>query len=338
VTRLAIVLLVALVAIVSTRAYVVSRVTARVTEALARNETYAGTFDDVDVSLLRLSYTIENLRLVKRNGLIPVPFVSAPRVEYSVAWWPFLRGRPHGTTVFTNPTLNLVDGPSPELRQGPLGLDWRDAMRRLFPAKVNRIEIHGGELHLRNFHTKPEVDVYVDDVDIEVSNLTWQDGHVGEGVVLLRGSGVPMKHGTVRADFRLYPATPHPSFDCTWAVRDAELADWKSLLEAYVGLDAAAHTRIDIALRARNGELQGYARPVLRDVRTASVPEELAASNVLESLRDGLIGGMAALLEAPRGREISARIPISGTTADPEGDYWAAVRSLLANAFLESGD
>ena len=314
--------------------YVVER---RVVAALARNERYAGGFDDVDVSVLRLSYSIENLRLVKRNGQVPVPFVIAPRVEYAVDKMALLRGRISGAIAISSPSLNLVDGPTPEARQGPAGVDWRVTMRKLFPTRVNRIDVRDGTIHFRNFHTKPEVDVYLGDVQLGVSNLASRKGAAGSGAVGLHGTGVPMNSGSIEGDFTLYRNTREPSFDCTLAIRGAQLAEWNSLLSAYAGLDVeSGSARVDATLRARDGALVGHVTPSVAELVVFDFSKELGEQSVLTSVGESLIDLGAVLLRDRKRHVIEARIPISGTIRSPVRDDWASVRSLLQDAFINA--
>ena len=307
----------------------------RVVAALARNERYAGSFDDVDVSVLRLAYSIENLRLVKRSGQIPVPFVIAPRVEYTFDRLALLRGRIAGTIAISSPSLSLVDGPTPELRQGPMGVDWRITMRKLFPTRVNRIDIHDGTIHFRNFHTQPEVDVYLDHVEIGVSNLGLGNQAPERGTVDLHGRAVPMKTGSIAADLTLYRNTRRPSFDATVSIQGARIAEWNSFLSAYIGLDVqAGSARIEVELRSRDGQLKGFVKPTLSDLEVLDFPGEVVEQSPLKSLREGLVDFVAALLQDPKRHEIETVIPISGTIRSPVHDDWASVIVLVRNAFI----
>lgn len=321
----------------SFRALLPFEVERRVVAALARNERYAGSFDDVDVSLLRLSYTIVNLRLVKRNGQVPVPFVTAPRVEYSVDRAALLRGRIAGTIAIASPSLNLVDGPTPEVRQGPTGVDWRLTMRKLFPTRVNRIDVDDGTIHFRNFHSEPEVDVYLDDVTIAVSNLSLAGAASNAGTVRLVGHAVTMKTGSLEADVELHRDTPRPTFVAAASIRNARIAEWNSFLRAYLGLDAEGGTaQVEIALRARDGEIEGHVTPRLTDVDMLSFPEELATQSALRSLRESLIDAFTAVVRDGDGNVIEVRIPVSGTVRSPEYDDWASLRELARHAFLRA--
>jgi hypothetical protein len=309
----------------------------RVVAALARNERYAGSFDDVDVSVLRLSYSIENLRLVKRNGQVPVPFVIAPRVEYAIDQMALLRLKIGGTIEISSPSLNLVDGPTPELRQGPTGVDWRVTMRKLFPTSVNRIGVHDGTIHFRNFHSVPEVDVYLDHVDLAVSNLSLRGAPASGGTVGLHGRGVPMKGGSIVADVELHRDTRRPTFVATVSVHEAQIAEWNSLLRAYAGLDVERGlASIEVALNARDGELEGHLTPTLSEVKVLDLSKELVTQSVLTSLEEGLIDAFAAAFSDGEADVIHADIPISGTIRNPKYDDWASVRELVRHTVLDA--
>ncbi len=326
---------ISLAVLCSIRALLPGVVELRVVAALARNERYAGSFDDIDVSVLRLAYSIENLRLVRRSGQIPVPFVIAPQIEYAFDRSALLRGRIAGAIAISSPSLYLVDGPTPELRQGPTGVDWRITMRELFPTSVNRIDIHDGTIHFRNFHTQPEVDVYLDQVEIGVSNLGLGRQAATRGAVKLHGRAVPMESGSIETDFTLYRNTRQPSFEGTVSIKGARLAEWNSFLRAYIGLDAeAGSARIEVELRSRDGQLNGFVKPTLSDVELLDFPEEVVSQSPLTSLFESLVDGVAALLRDPKRHEIETVIPISGTIRSPVHDDWASVIVLVRNAFI----
>ncbi len=322
-------------ALCSIRALLHHAVEQRVVAALARNERYAGSYRDVDISVLRLSYSIEGLELVRRTGRIPVPFVTAERVDYALDATQLVRGRVRGSIAISRPVLNLVDGPTPALRQGPTGVDWRIVMRRLFPTNLNRIEIRDGALHFRNFHTEPEVDVRLDRLQIEATNLAWR-GAAARGVAFhLRGSGAAMESGSIDGEVSLYRDTREPSFDCRLRIAGARLPEWNSLLQAYLGIDVeSGSARVDVDLRARDGALQGSVTPAIADLRALDLPGELLRQSALDSVAESLIDLAVFLLRDPERHVIETRIPVSGTIRDPRRDDWESARQLVHQAFV----
>ena len=322
-------------ALCSIRALLHFAVERRVAAALERNPRYDGSYDDVDISVLRLSYSIEELRLVKRNGRVPVPFVTAERIDYALDARALLRGRIRGAIAIARASLNLVDGPTAAVRQGPAGVDWRITLRRLFPTNVNRIEVRDGTLHFRNFHTDPEVDVYLGEVEIDVTNLAWRSGTQTESIGL-RGKGVPMKSGAIEADVTLHRGAREPSFDCTFAVHGAQLAQWNDLWRAYLGIDVERGTaRVDGELHARDGALSGTVTPSLAELQVLGLTREIASQSVFTSLGEGLIDVGVVVLRDPERHAIEARIPISGTIRNPKHDDWASAQSLLREALVD---
>src|SRR5262245_49261363 len=55
-----------------------------VNHVLDQNQQYDGLIGDVTVHLWRGAYSIENIRLVKTAGLVPVPFFAARRVDLAL--------------------------------------------------------------------------------------------------------------------------------------------------------------------------------------------------------------------------------------------------------------
>ncbi len=328
---------VAVAVLCSIRALLPVLVERRVVAALARNERFAGSFDDVDVSVLRLAYSIEGLRLVKRNGRVPVPFITAELVDYSIDRGALLRGKISGQIAIARSSLNLVDGPSAEVRQSPAGVDWRITMRKLFPTNVNRISVRDGTIHFRNFHTDPEVDVYIDDVVIDAANVATRSATAPIGAVALHGRGVPMKSGSIEADLTLLRDTREPSFDCTASIEGAQIAEWNALLRAYFGLDVeSGSARVDVSLRARDGVLVGHVTPSVAKLVMIDFAKELAEQSALTSVGESLID-FGALLLSDRDRDvIEARIPVSGTIRNPKYDDWASVRELVWKATFDA--
>ena len=64
-----------------------------VNRVLARDETYIGHVGDVDVALIRGAYQVEDVRIDKRNGKVPVPFFTSPVVDFSIQWRALFDGR-----------------------------------------------------------------------------------------------------------------------------------------------------------------------------------------------------------------------------------------------------
>src|SRR5215217_4912260 len=132
---------------------------------------YKGRIEDVDIHLWRGAYTIEGFRLDKLNSNIPVPFFSVASADFSIEWRALLHGKVVSEIFLDRPMLNFVAGPSPARSQSDAD-GWQEPVEELFPLTINRFEIRNGEIHFRDFHKKPKVNIHLDRLNALATGLT----------------------------------------------------------------------------------------------------------------------------------------------------------------------
>ena len=72
---------------------------------------YRGHIADIDLAWWRGAYRINDLRIVKSSGDVPVPLLDAPLIDLAVSWQALLSERAVVAEVFfERPQLNFVDG------------------------------------------------------------------------------------------------------------------------------------------------------------------------------------------------------------------------------------
>ena len=64
---------------------------------------------------------------------------------------------------FDQPVLNFVKGPTEETSQTKIDSSWTDVAKSFHAFKVN-VEIVEGQIHYRDFHSKPTFDIYTNEV------------------------------------------------------------------------------------------------------------------------------------------------------------------------------
>src|SRR6185295_8351761 len=82
-----------------------------VNRTLDRNPLYSGTIGPVQIHLWRGAYSIEDIKISKTTGNVPVPLFSAKRLDFAVQWNALIHGRVVGRIVIDQPELNFVDAP-----------------------------------------------------------------------------------------------------------------------------------------------------------------------------------------------------------------------------------
>ena len=174
---------------------------------------YRGHVAAVTLHLWRGAYQIHQVKIEKTDGKVPVPFFSAPLVDLSVEWKALFNGALVGEIDFHRPELNFVNGPSEASSQVGVDKPWTEKIRQLFPLRINRFAVHNGEIHYRDFHRKPKVDVEVDRVQMVATNLTNSKKLSKSLIAEIEMEGRPLREGDARCRIELDPYAAKPTFD-----------------------------------------------------------------------------------------------------------------------------
>lgn len=296
---------------------------------------YQGYVDDIDLHLWRGAYEIEGVKLLKETGDVPVPFFSADKIDLSVEWGALFDGSVVGEIVFLNPKLNFVSAPSEEQSQTDIDESWQDVVKDLFPLKINRFEIVNGEIHYKDFHSDPKVDIYLEQMNAVATNLTNSEDLSENLVADIKAKGIIMETGNFELNTKINPYTEEPTFNHDFSAREIQLAKLNEFLKAYAGFDVQKGVfHLDGEFAASDGRFEGYVKPIIKDLEVISLEEE--HENVFEFLWESIVGLVSEIFENPSEDQVATRIPFSGNFKDPTANIWETIGMLIRNAFIEA--
>jgi hypothetical protein len=146
-----------------------------------------------------------------------------------------------------------------------------------------------------------------------------------------------MESGATAATGTFRPAGS-PDFDVKLEIEDTDLTRLNDLLRAYAKVDVTQGLFTFYAeARVQNGAVQGYAKPLFRDVEVYH-PGQDAAKHLVRQLYALVVGGVARLLEnkTPR-KEVATRTEFKGPLGgDVKAGTLEAVVGLVQNAFFKA--
>jgi hypothetical protein len=266
--------------------------------------------------------------------------------------------------VMERPQLNFVHGPSDEETQTGAHQPWLTIMNDLSPFRIDSAQINDGEIHFQAFHTDPTVDVYLGHVDAEVTNLTNVQDELEPLMAHIRARGTamdPMEHANAalapgaahdhaggRFEFAmdLDPSAYRPHFDLAARLLDFDVTQLNSLTKAYGKFDFEAGTSdFVVELSARNGTIDGYAKPLFRNLVVVTW-EDVETDDPLELFWEAVVGVAQEVFQNQPRTQFGTRLSISGDLTNPKTSVLEIVSNVLRNAFLraylpdydESGD
>jgi hypothetical protein len=279
--------------------------------------------------------------IVKTGGKQPVPFFSASEIDLSVQWGALLDGEVVAEIDLHGPKVNFVtasEKPKSQQKsqeQVEPADNWTDVVKELAPFSINRFSINNGEVHYRDFSSKPQVDIYVQDLQVEARNLTNTKEQSGSLVASFDGRGTAMGSGALRFKGRVDPYAKSPTFEADLGLNKLQLKQLNQYLRAFANVDVEKGTfSVDAEFAAKNGDFEGYVKPFIEDLDVLRWDKE--NESFVNKIWQGLVGSIGELLEDQSRDRAAMRIPIKGRFDNPDIEVWPAIGSLFRNAFIEA--
>ncbi len=310
-------------------------------DKLADMGDYRGQITDVDLAWWRGAYHINGLKIVKADGEVPVPLLDAPSIDLSVSWHSLWYD--HGVVarvIFESPELNFVDGGErSEDSQTGAGVDWREQLEKLLPITLDEIRVVNGRISFRNFTSQPPVNVQASDVNASLYNLTNVADERGERVARFEGKALLLDHAPLEATAVFDPFENFQDFEFRVRATDVELRRLNDFSSAYGKFDFnAGNGDLVVEVNAENGQLDGYIKPLLRDVDVFNWRQDVQNDDkgFFRSIWEALVGGSETVLKNQQKNQFATRVELSGSVRDQDVSPIQAFIAILRNGFVQA--
>ncbi len=329
-------LMVFVVAFVIVHAYLAVWVRDYVNRKLSEIHGYRAHIAAVTLHLWRGAYQIHNLDIKKTSGDVPVPFFSAPLIDFNVQWKALIFERSMvGEIQIYRPNMNLVNGPSVSERQAPVDEPWAQKIKQLYPLKINRFTIHDGEIYYRDFNKTPKVNITVDQIEMIASNLTNSKKLSKTLIAEVEIKGRPLQAGHGRVQMALDPYAANPTFSLNVELKEIPLVKLNDFAKAYGNFTFEKGTfRMAMEASASKGAYQGYVEPVF-DHMSIFNPEH-DAENPLSFVWQAIVGGITHIVRNQPKDRFGTKVPFAGTFDNPQPDIIETVFNAFRNAFVKA--
>jgi hypothetical protein len=308
-----------------------------VNRTIDQNPLYDGQIGDIDVSLWRGAYSIRDIRLNKTTGNVPVPLFVSPRVDLAIEWHSLLAGEVVGRVVMDQPELNFVDGSQEGDDQTGAGGPWLKMINDLFPFRINSLIIRDGAIHFRAFKSDPPLDVYLGSLNASIENLTNIHDEITPLIATVKASGLAMDHAKFEFQMKLDPFSYKPTFELALRLIGLDVTKINELARAYGAFDFEdGWFDLVVEFKATEGQLEGYVKPLFRNLKVFSISKDIPEDNVLEVFWEALVGAVSQVFKNPPRDQIATVIPLKGDVSGPSPDILAVIGNILRNAFIRA--
>jgi hypothetical protein len=308
-----------------------------VNRTIDQSPLYDGQIGDIEVHLYRGAYTIDDIRLIKTSGNVPVPLFSAKRMDLAIEWGALLHGKVVGRVLMEKPELNFVDAGDEASSQTGVGGPWMDILNSLFPFDLNKAEIRDGSIHFRAYERKPPVDLYITDLQATVDNLKNIRDETTPLLATVTAEGLAMNHAKFQYEMKLDPFSYKPTFEMAMRLIGLDVTKLNDFARAYGGIDFEKGSfDLVVEVEAKEGLLEGYVKPLFRNLTVLSVPKDIKEDNPLELFWEAVVGVTTKLLSNPPRDQLATNIPLRGDMSAPQTNVFTVVMNVLRNAFIRA--
>lgn len=299
---------------------------------------YHGRLESVDLHLWRGAYSANRLRIEKRTGKVSVPFLDAPLVKISVSWNELLHGKVIANVVFESPEINFVDSPGKGGGQSGRGVDWRAQLQRMIPVRMDEVQVHDGRIHFRNFDSSPPVNLEATKVEGVVRNLS-NASQTTERAASFNLTAQILGNAPLTTTAEFDPLGTLRDFNFAIRVTGVDLRNANDFLQAYTRVDAEKGSGdFVMELTARDGVLDGYAKPLFQDVQIFSWKHDVKEQhdNPLRIAWEAIAGGIQNVFKNHGKDQFATRVPIHGSVVNKDIGTLDAIVGVLRNAFVQA--
>lgn len=199
--------------------------------------------------------------------------------------------------------------------------------------RVDRLDIVKSNVGFVNKTASPVYRVFIADTNASLTNLSSLP--TGETAVA-EVHGKFMNSGPASLSFKLLPTRPGPDFDMAVQIDEADLRTMNDLLRAHGKFDVVAgRFSLYTELHAKNRQISGYVKPLFQDMTVYDSRQD-RDKNVLRKVYEGVVGGVARVLQNRPREEVATRVEISGPLENPNAGIIETVVGLVQNAFFKA--
>jgi hypothetical protein len=295
---------------------------------------YTGHVDDIDVALIRGAYKIKSIKLEKTGGKVPVPFFSAPLIDLSLQWESLFHGRIVGKIEVDQPILNFVKGPTEETSQTKIDSSWTDVVKKLMPLKLNKFEIVEGQIHYRDFHSKPTFDIYTNQVHILAENLNNAEKNK-ELLPSTITASADVYGGKATASMKMDALAKTPTFEGKAKLEGLNLANLNNFIDAFAKFDIkAGEISIYTEAAAKDGRITGYTKPIIKNLKVLNWEKD--KDKPVKIVYEAVVEAVAWVFKNHNKEQLATKVEFEGNIKKPDIDIWYLIGQVLKNAFIQA--
>ncbi|TPN84455.1 DUF748 domain-containing protein [Aquimarina algicola] len=294
---------------------------------------YYGQVEDIDISLIRGAYVINNLYLNKVDAGSQVPFLNFHKTDISIEWKSLFKGKIVSEIALTNPEIIYVfEDQNKENTEDPELEDWTKALTELVPININTLQVSNGKIAFVQLAANPNIDLQLYKINFNAKNLRNVLRTERELPSSIYAEAKSIGKGDVKLEGSMDLVKKVPDIDITFSLENADATSLNDLTNHYAGIDFKEGTYdVYSEIAIADSYLKGYIKPMLKDSKIISKEDSF-----LEVLWEGFVGFFKFVLKNHGNNTLATKIPFEGNLDDINTSVWITTKNIIKNAWIKA--
>ena len=199
--------------------------------------------------------------------------------------------------------------------------------------QVDRLQVSNSELGLINETADPTYRLFLANLALTVDNFSNRKG-AKPGHADLKARFMNSGNTHVEVDF--HPGAKQADFNVDLEIGQTDLQTMNNLWRAYGSFDFADGAfAFYSSLRVKDGRVDGYVKPLFTDLDVLDAEQD-ADDNIFEKAYEGIVGGIAKVLENRSREQVATETDLSGPLENPNASVLQVIVGLVRNAFFDA--
>lgn len=305
-------------------------------KALANVKGYYGHIDDIDLSIYRGAYIINDIYLNKVDSVSKqqTPFFKSRNIDLSVEWGALFHGSIVGELTFDSPELIFTKDKADLTDVKKDTTDFRKLLKNFMPLKVNRFEVNDGTIHYADNTSTPKVDIALKQTHILALNLK----SVIDDKVELPSTVTAQANayeGTLSFNMKLNALADNATFDLNAEIKNTNLVLLNGFLKAYGNFDVhRGNFGLYTEMAAKDGKFKGYVKPIIKDLKVVGAEDR--HDTFFNKVWEQIVGAAGVIFKNQKKDQVATKVNMEGSFKNPKTNTLDAVWEVLLNAFVQA--
>ncbi len=215
------------------------------------------------------------------------------------------------------------------------GVNFDEVLNDLIPININSFTTNNGEIHYLDETASPNVDVFLENLTINATNLgnVKQEGSALPASIVMSGNTIG--GGVLSGSVDLNILKSNPDFDADVEIDKVNLTALNEFSEAYGNFTfEQGEFYISSEVAMKDGVFEGYLKPILENVKILDIQNE--DTSLLRKAWEGVVSATVKVFTNPKTKRFATEIPFQGDTNQTDVKLFPTIFNVLKNAFVEA--